>query len=263
MASTSRPAMPSAPPDAALRLASFGTDLNVAIIGATGGIGAALADELALCSAVKNIHRLSRTGVGSGEGTGPSIDIEDESTIEGAAHRLREIAGPLDIVITATGILHDCAGLRPEKSWRSMTAPAMQKAFLLNATGPALVAKHFLPLLATESKSVFAALSARVGSIEDNQFGGWYAYRASKAALNMLIKSLSIELARRNPGALCVGLHPGTVDTKLSKPFQRSVPENRLFSPRTAARHLLSVLDGLAVKDTGNCYSWDGSSIPF
>ena len=180
-----------------------------------------------------------------------------------AASAVVEAAEHLNIVISATGILHDANGLQPEKSWRMVTASAMQRAFLLNATGPALVAKHFLPLLAPGSKSAFAALSARVGSIEDNQFGGWYAYRASKAALNMLIKSLSIELARRNPGALCVGLHPGTVDTKLSKPFQRSVPENQLFSARTAARHLLTVLDGLTVEDTGNCYAWDGTRIPF
>jgi NAD(P)-dependent dehydrogenase (short-subunit alcohol dehydrogenase family) len=248
---------------AALRLTSFGADLNVAIIGATGGIGAALASELAACPAVKNVHRLSRAGGGSGEAAGLPIDLEDERSIEKAAHTLREIAGSLDIVVTATGILHDGDGLQPEKSWRTMSAPAMQKAFLLNATGPALVAKHFLPLLSNRSKLVFAALSARVGSIEDNQFGGWYAYRASKAALNMLIKSLSIELARRNPAALCVGLHPGTIDTKLSKPFQRSVPEGQLFSARTAARHLLTVLDGLTVEDTGNCYAWDGTRIPF
>ena len=139
----------------------------------------------------------------------------------------------------------------------------MATAFRLNTTGPALVAKHFLPLLARDRKAAFAALSARVGSIEDNGLGGWYAYRASKAALNMAIKTLSIELARRYPLALCVGLHPGTVDTALSKPFQAGVPQERLFSPAQSARHLLSVLDELTAEDSGKLFAWDGRRIPF
>ena len=110
--------------------------------------------------------------------------------------------------------------------------------------------------------AVFAALSARVGSIQDNQLGGWHAYRASKAALNMLLKTLSIELARRNPTALCVGLHPGTVDTRLSEPFQRGVPEGKLFSPRRSARCLLNVLDRLSPEQSGQVFAWDGQPIP-
>jgi NAD(P)-dependent dehydrogenase (short-subunit alcohol dehydrogenase family) len=139
----------------------------------------------------------------------------------------------------------------------------METAFRLNTIGPALVAKHFLPLLAKDRKSVFAAISARVGSIEDNHLGGWYAYRASKAALNMVIKTLSIELARRNTNALCVGLHPGTVDTPLSTPFQSGVPEAKLFSAARSARHLLTVLDNLTPENSGCLYAWDGSQIPF
>ena len=139
----------------------------------------------------------------------------------------------------------------------------METAFRVNTIGPALVAKHFLPLLASDAKSVFAALSARVGSIDDNELGGWYAYRASKAALNMVIKTLSIELARRNPRALCVGLHPGTVDSRLSKPFQGGVPEGKLFQPAAAARALLTVLDGLSSGDSGALFAWDGTRIPF
>ena len=167
-------------------------------------------------------------------------------------------ASDIDILI-----LHDGAGLKPEKTWRHLDGAALGRAFQINATGPALAAKHFLPLLAEDSKSCFAALSARVGSTADNGFGGWYAYRASKAALNMLVKTLSIELARRNPAALCVTLHPGTVDTRLSAPFQRGVPDGKLFSPRFSAERLLGVLDGLSPEDSGGLFAWDGARIPF
>jgi NAD(P)-dependent dehydrogenase (short-subunit alcohol dehydrogenase family) len=125
-----------------------------------------------------------------------------------------------------------------------------------------LVAKHFLPLLARDRKSVFAALSARVGNISDNRLGGWHAYRASKAALNMLLRTLSIELARANPRAMYVGLHPGTVDTTLSAPFQATVPEGKLFTPEFAAARLLEVLDRLEPVDSGNVIAWDGQQIP-
>jgi NAD(P)-dependent dehydrogenase (short-subunit alcohol dehydrogenase family) len=159
--------------------------------------------------------------------------------------------------------LHDGAGLQPEKSWRALTAPSLAESFAVNAIGPALLAKHFLPRLATGQKSVFAALSARVGSIEDNRLGGWYSYRATKAALHMLIRTLAIELARRNPTALCVAVHPGTVDTALSVPFQSRVPDGRLFKPRQAAEHLLHVIDGLDSSATGNAFAWDGQRLPF
>ena len=166
-------------------------------------------------------------------------------------------------MIVASGLLHDGAALQPEKTWRSLTAEGLQRAFAINTIGPALVAKHFLPLLAQERKAVFAALSARVGSIEDNHLGGWHAYRASKAALNMLIRTLAIELARRNDHALCVGLHPGTVDTGLSKPFQGYVAKGKLFTPARAAGQLLDVLDGLSPGHTGGLFAWDGQRIPY
>ena len=120
-----------------------------------------------------------------------------------------------------------------------------------------------LPLLPRDRKAVFAALSARVGSIADNQVGGWHSYRASKAALNMIIRTLAIELARRNPSAVCVGLHPGTVDTGLSAPFQRGVPADRLFSAERAADQLLTVIDNLTPQSSGGLFAWDGSAIPF
>ena len=144
-----------------------------------------------------------------------------------------------------------------------MDPQTLTHLFQVNATGPALIAKHVLPLLVRGRKSVFAALSARVGSIEDNRLGGWHSYRASKAALNMLLRSCSVELAHRNPDAVCVSLHPGTVDTRLSEPFQKSVPDNQLFSAEQSARHLLEVIDGLTPADTGGFFAWDAAPIPY
>jgi len=257
--------MPQAQTEEALQLESFGTALNVAVIGASGGIGAALVDGLQGCQAVSKVFRLSRSSLSpeNGKDVCLHLDLENEETIAEAAAATERSAGELHLVIVATGILHGGDGLQPEKTWRALTGSAMETAFRLNTIGPALVAKHFLPLLARDRKSVFAAISARVGSIEDNHLGGWYAYRASKAALNMMIKTLSIELARRNTNALCVGLHPGTVDTPLSKPFQSGVPEAKLFPAARSARHLLTVLDNLTPENSGCLYAWDGSQIRF
>lgn len=219
------------------------------VIGASGGIGAALADALEVGG--RDVVRLSRSGTG--------LDLTDEASIAQAAGAVGE-AGPVRLVIVATGALHG-DGLRPERSWRDLDGEAMVEAFRVNAVGPALIAKHFLPLLAP-GRSVFAALSARVGSISDNRLGGWHAYRASKAALNMTLRNLAIELARRSPEAICVGLHPGTVDTALSAPFQRGVPDGKLFTPAYSAAQLLAVIDGLSPADSGGLFAWDGARIP-
>jgi len=246
-------------------LSSFGTDLQVAVIGAGGGIGGAFVDALAACPAVSRVFALSRAGVDRQHHrvVPLSIDLEDEATIAAAAESAKQAAGSLHLVIVAAGLLHDGDAVKPEKTWRTLDAAAMEAVYRINTIGPALAAKHFLPLLAADRKSAFAALAARVGSIEDNRLGGWYAYRASKAALVMIVKSLSIELARRNENAICVGLHPGTVDTGLSKPFQAGVPEGKLFPPAKSAAHLLSVLDGLTPADSGNQFAWDGQRVPY
>ena len=259
------PNPPNAMANHGLILGSFGDRLNVAVIGASGGLGRAFAEDLDRCEAVAALHSFSRSDSGrrSNKHSWQRLDLEDESSIADAAALAKRESGMLHLVIVATGILHDGAQLQPEKSWRSIGGPAMETAFRVNTIGPALVAKHFLPLLASDRKSVFAALSARVGSIEDNELGGWYVYRASKAALNMVIKTLSIELARRNSLAICVGLHPGTVDSALSKPFQGGVPKGKLFQPASAARALLTVLDGLSPDDSGGLFAWDGTRIPF
>ncbi len=191
------------------------------------------------------------------------MELAAEASISRAAARVKQSVGELHLVIVATGVLHDGFTLQPEKSWSDLNGSSMQTAFQVNTIGPALVAKHFLPLLARNRKTIFAALSARVGSIGDNHLGGWYAYRASKAALNMIIKTLSLELIRRNPNAVCVGLHPGTVDTPLSKPFQSGVAQQKLFSPRQSALHLLNLFDCLGPQDSGNVYAWDASRVPF
>ena len=250
---------------APLALSSFGTEINAAVVGASGGIGSALADDLARCGSVSRVIRLSRSRLRTehDKDTWIHLDVEKEETIAEAASSVRTLAGKLHLVIVASGILHDGEKLKPEKTWRALDGSSMEAVFRVNTIGPALVAKHLLPLLATDQRAAFAAISARVGSIQDNELGGWHAYRASKAALNMIIRNLAIELARRNTQALCVGLHPGTVDTALSEPFQSGVRQDRLFSPAHSARHLLTVIDGLGQPESGYVYAWDGKRIPF
>jgi NAD(P)-dependent dehydrogenase (short-subunit alcohol dehydrogenase family) len=245
-------------------LSSFAADMNVAVIGASGGIGRALTTGLAGSDSVARIIATSRSGaVPEGAKVEPQrLDLEDEATIARAAEAASAGGRSLDLVIVASGILYAGDGLRPEKTWRALERATLERVHRINTVGPALVAKHFLPLLARDGKSVFAALSARVGSISDNRLGGWHAYRASKAALNMLLRNFAIELARRNPRAICVGLHPGTVDTRLSAPFQANVPDDRLFTPAFAAARLLQVIDRLGAGDSGGVFAWDGALIP-
>jgi len=246
-------------------LKSFSSECDVAIIGASGGIGAALAELISQQTCVRHVFSCSRTNQNAGMNKTSFIplDVTVESSIVSARKKITAKTTKLDLVIVATGTLHEGKLLQPEKSWRSLNEDNLQKIFLINTIGPTLLAKHFLDLLPKDRKSVFAALSARVGSIEDNNIGGWYAYRSSKAALNMMVKSLSIELSRKNPNAVAVTLHPGTVDTQLSKPFQGSVPRGNLFSPQTSAEHLLKVIDGLKPDATGHLFAWDGQIIPF
>ncbi|KLE34636.1 SDR family NAD(P)-dependent oxidoreductase [Aurantiacibacter luteus] len=225
------------------------------IVGNSGGIGAAFERQLRARGML--VTGLSRSLPTSSHQM--SVDLSREHTIETAAVQLRDQA-PFSLILVCTGLLHN-ENLKPEKALRELDQDNLMQLFAVNAVGPALVAKHFIPLLPKSGRCIFAALSARVGSIGDNRLGGWHGYRASKAALNMLIKTISIELARTRPEAICVGLHPGTVDTDLSKPFQRAVPSDRLFSAETSAAHLLTVLDNLDPTDTGHCFAWDGTEI--
>ena len=221
------------------------------IIGSSGGIGNAFLQALYARHGAESVIGLART---SGE-----IDLTNEASIAAAAARCAQGPSP-DLVIVATGLLHDAAG-GPEKSLRELDPDRLAQAFAINVIGPALVAKHFLPLFARDKRCVFAALSARVGSISDNRIGGWYGYRAAKAALNMTIRNLAIEWGRTHKQGICVGLHPGTVDTALSKPFQKNVAPERLFTADYAAARMLDVVDGLSPADSGKCFAWDGAEI--
>jgi NAD(P)-dependent dehydrogenase (short-subunit alcohol dehydrogenase family) len=232
------------------------------VFGASGGIGRALAEQLAASGRYATVRAGTRRDGAAPQGTVPfRFDLTDEASIAAAAASL---AAPPELVIVATGVLHDGArGIAPEKSWRALDPAAMAHVLAINTIGPALVGKHFLPLFPRDRRAAFAALSARVGSIGDNRLGGWHSYRASKAALNMLVANFAIELSRTRPLAIAAALHPGTVDSGLSAPFQGNVPEGRLFTPDVSARHLLAVLDGLTPADSGGLFAWDGQRLPF
>jgi NAD(P)-dependent dehydrogenase (short-subunit alcohol dehydrogenase family) len=220
------------------------------IIGVRGGIGAALADALDAGDQYDRVIRLHRTSA-------PAVDILDEASIAAAAGDLAGTAPQL--VIVATGLLHTAAK-GPEKSLRELDPEWMMENYRINAVGPALVAKHFLPIMAKQGPICFAALSARVGSISDNRLGGWHSYRASKAALNMFIRNIAIEWQRKNAQSIVVALHPGTVETQLSAPFKGNPAHERLL-PARAAADMLGVLSGLNPEQSGQIFAYDGSVV--
>ena len=225
-------------------------DRTAVIIGARGGIGAALADALDAGDQYDRVIRLHRASA-------PAIDILDEASIAAAA---RDLAGTVpQLVIVATGLLHTAAK-GPEKSLRELDPEWMIENYRINAVGPALVAKHFLPIMAKQGPVCFAALSARVGSISDNRLGGWHSYRASKAALNMFIRNIAIEWQRKNAQSIVVALHPGSVETPLSAPFMGN-PAHERFVPARAAADMLAVLAGLKPEQSGQIFAYDGSVI--
>jgi len=224
------------------------------VIGASGGIGGALEAALIEEGAFDIVHGFARSRSGA-----QHIDVTDEASIAAAAAIVARGPTPT-LVIVATGLLHE-GEHGPEKSLKELDPAWLARIMAVNAIGPAIVAKHFLPLMPRAGKSVFAALSARVGSISDNKLGGWYGYRASKAALNMLIKTLAIEDKRRNDRGIVLALHPGTVDTGLSRPFQGNVQPGRLFDAERAALQLLDVIEELRPPDSGKIYDFEGQEI--
>ncbi len=232
---------------------------NLALVfGASGGVGGALCRALRARGDYAEVIALSRQPPPDWPGRHIPFDLLDEDSIAAAALAVSGLGAPA-LVIVATGLLHDGA-VQPEKSYRALSAEALQRLFAVNLIGPALIAKHILPLMPRKARSVFAVLSARVGSIGDNRAGGWYGYRASKAALNMLVKTLAIEHARTHPEGVCVALHPGTVKTPLSAPFAGS---RDTLTPDQSAAALLSVLDALTPDQTGGFIAWDGAAIPW
>jgi NAD(P)-dependent dehydrogenase (short-subunit alcohol dehydrogenase family) len=235
-----------------VELGSFPKAGIAVVFGAGGGIGSALVEALRSATSFEHVVCFSRK-------TFPSIDLLDEMTLWRAATFAAD-KGDLRLVIDATGFLHD-DHQSPEKSWRQLDAGNLARSFALNAIGPALIMKHVLPLLPRSGKAVFATLSARVGSISDNRLGGWYSYRASKAALNQLVKTAALELARRSPEAICVALHPGTVATSLSAPFAAAGSE--VHTPVDAARHLLTVIEKLNAEANGGFFDWRGQPVPW
>ena len=246
------------------RISSFTNGSNVVIAGANGGIGRALLKALIDDARVGSVAALSRSPVTIDSPRLRSIvtDITDETSIAAAAGECAD-SGPVDLVVVASGILHRQDDIQPEKRMRDLDSAVMAEVLRINTIAPTMLAKHFLPLMRREAKSAFAAISARVGSIGDNRLGGWASYRASKAALNMFIRTLAIEHARTHQNGLVVALHPGTTDTPLSQPFQRNVPPEKLFSPDFTAERLLQVLDTLSSDDTGGFFAWDGQPIDY
>lgn len=234
---------------------------SVAVFGASGGIGVALCAGLA-ARGCEVIHAGSRRGEGpDGSAIRPfAFDLTDEASIVAAAARMRD--DPPEWVIAATGVLTLADGTGPERTYKRLDPAVMAEVFALNTIGPALIAKHMLPLMPRGRRFTFAALSARVGSISDNGLGGWHSYRASKTALNMLLKNFALEMARTHPEGVVVGLHPGTVDSGLSEPFQSGLPEGQLTAPQNAAANLLDVLARLTPAHSGRVFDFRGDEVP-
>ncbi len=219
---------------------------NALIIGASGGIGRAV--SAALRAKGVAVTGLSRSGDG--------LDVTDEASV---ATTLGALTGPFDLILVATGAL-EIGGAAPEKALRQVSAQAMLDQFALNCVGPSLVLKHSVRLLPREGRAVFAALSARVGSIGDNGFGGWYSYRTAKAALNQMIHTGAIELGRSHRAAICVALHPGTVETDFTRKYLGRHPA--VPAPE-AAENLLRVISGLRREDSGGFFDWQGKPVPW
>ena len=239
------------------------------VIGAGGGLGAALVTGLRQSGPQ---DQTAPTVLGLGRHTAPALDYADEASLAAAAlwvaAECAAQAQPLRTLIVASGFLHgvipgqpDDRPAQPERSWAQLDPAYLAHCFAVNAIGPALVIKHFFPLLARTGPCVAGFISAKVGSIGDNALGGWYGYRASKAALNQIVRTAAIELARRNRQAVCVALHPGTVDTPLSQPFAKAGLTVR--PPDVAAGELLAVLRGLTATQNGGFFDYRGQALPW
>jgi len=227
------------------------------IIFGAGAIGRALAAQALADAPERPVHIVTRSGAEVAGAQMHRVAGYDDASIEVVA---ASIGGSISGLIIALGLLH-APGIAPEKAFRQLDAEAMAAVFAANAITPALILRHMLPLLPRNAPGFAAAISARVGSISDNRLGGWVSYRASKAALNQVIRCAAIEFARTHKQATIIGLHPGTVDSALSAPFQGNVPEGKLFTPETSAAHLWRVIHGATPAQSGRCFAWDGAEI--
>ena len=227
-----------------------------ALIVGLGGIGSALIAELALRAPGLRLITAGR------QGTDLHVDLEEEGSVEAFGVQARQRLGSLRLVLVCSGWLHG-DGLMPEKRLSQVSRQGLERSLAVNGFGPLLLARELEPLLPRRDPCHFASLSARVGSIGDNQLGGWYAYRAAKAAQNQLLKTMAIEWSRRLPLACVTLLHPGTTSTALSSPFKAGVPPERLFTPQRAAQQLLDVLEVQGPSQSGRFLAWDGQTIPW
>jgi len=234
---------------------------SVAIFGSNGSLGDAFIKYYLNQTNIKYIYSFSRA---VNNFSHPKVhhyflDISDEKSISEIADELPDDLN-FDLILITSGFLHTEL-IFPEKSVRFISQQNLLDYFNINAIAPILIAKYFSKFLPKHSPSIFAALSARVGSIGDNKLGGWYGYRASKAALNMFIKTLSIEFSFALKQSTVIGLHPGTVDSNLSKPFLSTYKKNSVFSPEESVSYLVNVLNSITVNDSGKIFAWDGSEI--
>lgn len=249
------------------------TAANALIVGATQGIGLEFVRQLLQEGQIDHLfatYRSKQTAAALFELASQhsqrlhciAMDLTEESQIASGLEEIKQIAPQLHLVINCVGLLHNDQQ-QPEKALRQLNADNLINYFQINSIGPVLLAKHLMPLFKHKEPALFATISAKVGSIGDNRLGGWYGYRASKAALNMFLKTAAIEYSRRHPNTTLVVLHPGTTDTQLSKPFQRNVPPEKLFSTERTVRQLLAVLSNVTPQDSGEFFSWDGSRLPW
>lgn len=247
--------------------ATFGYEesIRAVIVGASGGIGRAMTSLLLASQHVEGVWAVSRGEVESApvdaRFKGRRLDITIEPQISDLSDELRSVAP--NLIVNCTGRLHT-SEYGPERSWKHLDMQTMRSVFEVNTFGVALLIKHLVPTMPLRERGIFASLSARVSSIGDNRLGGWYSYRASKTAQNMLLKTASLEARRRYPALALVGLHPGTVATQLSSPFTRHLPKtHRVFTPTESANHLLTVIGNLSAADSGGLFAWDGTAIPW
>lgn len=231
-------------------MASLRDNYRALVIGASGGIGGAIAQALEADPRCGGVVRLSRRH-------NPGFDVTSEASVADAAQRIASQVDGLDMIFNATGAL-TIEGIGPEKALKAIDPQAMLRQFALNAVGPALLLKHFAPILPRDRRGIFGSLSARVGSIGDNHLGGWISYRTAKAAQNQIVRTAAIEIARTRPLAVIAALHPGTVDTGLSAGYRGN---HAAVSPEEAAANLLGVLDALPPERTGGFFAYDGSAI--
>ncbi|MCK7459800.1 SDR family NAD(P)-dependent oxidoreductase [Idiomarina aminovorans] len=239
--------------------------MAIVVLGAGGGLGRAITQELKKQFPEQRIMALSRQAVepcNSGQITYCQIADYDENSLNDWVSDFKQSDEKLTGVISTIGMLHDDETF-PEKKLSDITADNLTKLFSVNAVKPLLILKSFLPILDRKNTHFWVQLSAKVGSIEDNYLGGWYAYRSSKAALNMLLKTASIELKRTHKSLAVAAIHPGTTDTRLSAPFQERISADKLYSPELSAERIVAVVKNLKPEQSGNLWHWDGSRLPF